>query len=81
LFGWNRKTTKKGVFWSRQRGSLPSVKVEALGKEGTPGTGKASWPSDVALALGKEASFAECLLVQSIKKLTKGSTGDIFAEC
>jgi hypothetical protein len=45
------------------------------------GTGKASWPSDAALALDKEASFVECLLVQSVKELTKRSTGDIFAEC
>jgi hypothetical protein len=45
------------------------------------GTGKASWSSDVALSLGKEASFVECLLVQSVKELTKRSTGDIFAEC
>jgi hypothetical protein len=35
----------------------------------------------VALALGKEASFVECLLAHSAKELTKGSTGDTFAEC
>jgi hypothetical protein len=33
--------------------TLPSVKVIALGKEGTLGTGKASLSSDVALAFGK----------------------------
>jgi hypothetical protein len=38
-------------------------------------------PSDVALVLGKEATFAECLLVRSAKLLTKGPAGDPFAEC
>jgi hypothetical protein len=37
------------------------------------GTSKVSLPSVVALALGKEASFAECLLVHSAKELTKGT--------
>jgi hypothetical protein len=37
--------------------------------------------SAVASALGKEATFAECLLVHSAKVLTKGPTGDLFAEC
>ena len=46
LFGWNRK--KKGML-----DTLPSVKVIALGKEGTLGTSKASLSSDVALAFGK----------------------------
>jgi hypothetical protein len=45
------------------------------------GTGKASLPSVVALALGKETSFAECLLVHSAKELTKGPAGVPFAEC
>jgi hypothetical protein len=37
--------------------------------------GKSSLPSGVAFALGKEASFAECLLVHSTKELTKGVHG------
>jgi hypothetical protein len=45
------------------------------------GTSKASLPSVVTLALGKEASFAECLLAHSAKKLTKGPAGGPFAEC
>jgi hypothetical protein len=61
--------------------TLPSVKVIALGKEGTLGTGKASLSSDVALAFGKEGTFDECLLVHSAKELTKGPAGDPFAEC
>jgi hypothetical protein len=44
-------------------------------------TGKASLLSVVALALGKEATFGECLLVHSTKKLTKGPAGDIIVEC
>jgi hypothetical protein len=36
------------------------------------GTGKASLTSVVALTLGKEATFAECLLMHSAKELTKG---------
>jgi hypothetical protein len=51
------KTNKRGN--TQQRGTLPSVMTIALGKEGTPGTGKASLPSVVALTLGKEATFAE----------------------
>jgi hypothetical protein len=31
--------------------------------------------------LDKEASFAECLLAHSTKKLTKGPVGGTFAEC
>jgi hypothetical protein len=60
--------------------TLSSVKVIALGKEGTPGTGKASLPSAKTLAVGKEASFTECLLKHSTKELTKGPTSDTFAE-
>jgi hypothetical protein len=80
---------------TRQRSTLPSVKVISLGKEALCrvsrsyhsakkahlGTGKASLLSAVALALGKEASFIECLLVHSAKELTKGSASDPFAEC
>jgi hypothetical protein len=33
------------------------------------------------LALGKEATFVECLLVHLAKLLTKGSVGDFFDEC
>jgi hypothetical protein len=35
----------------------------------------------VALTLGKETSFVECLLEHSTKKLTKGHAGRPFAEC
>jgi hypothetical protein len=45
------------------------------------GTGKASLPSVVALVLGKEATFAECLLVHLAKQLAKGPAGDLFVEC
>jgi hypothetical protein len=45
------------------------------------GTSKASLPSDVVLALDKEALFAECLLMHSAKGLSKGPTGAPFAEC
>jgi hypothetical protein len=45
------------------------------------GTDKAFLPSVVALALHKEASFAECLLEHSAKKLIKGPAGGHFAEC
>jgi hypothetical protein len=45
------------------------------------GTGKDSLLSVVVLALGKEASFNECLLEYSAKELTKGSAGDPFVEC
>jgi hypothetical protein len=34
-----------------------------------------------ALALGKEATLVECLLVHSTKVLTKGPTGYLFVEC
>jgi hypothetical protein len=37
--------------------------------------------SAVTLTLGKEESFAECLLAHSAKKLTKGPTGGTFAKC
>jgi hypothetical protein len=42
------------------------------------GTDKVSLPSVVALTLGKEAPFGECLLVHSRKGLGKVGT---FAEC
>jgi hypothetical protein len=67
--------------YTRQRTSLPSVRATTLGREATPGHGKASLPSVVALTLGKEASFAECLLEHSAKKMTKGLAGRPFAEC
>jgi hypothetical protein len=35
----------------------------------------------VALTLGKEARFAECLLDHSAKNLAKGSAGGPFAKC
>jgi hypothetical protein len=60
---------------------MPSVKIIALGKKAHLGTGKASLPSVMALALGKEASFAECLLVHLVKELTKGLNGVPFVEC
>jgi hypothetical protein len=37
--------------------------------------------SDVALALGKETTFVEYLLMLSAKDPVKGPTGDFFAEC
>jgi hypothetical protein len=52
-----------------------------LAKKAHLGTGKASLPSVVALALGKEATFAKCLLMLLAKELTKGPAGDLFAEC
>jgi hypothetical protein len=45
------------------------------------GTGKASLPSVVSLALDKDATFAECLLLHLAKVLTKGPAGDLFVEC
>jgi hypothetical protein len=41
------------------------------------GTGKASLPSVVTLAVGKEASFVMCLLEHSANKLTKGLAGGL----
>jgi hypothetical protein len=35
----------------------------------------------MALTLGKEATFAECLLMLSAKELTNKPAGDFFAEC
>jgi hypothetical protein len=35
----------------------------------------------MALTLGKEARFVECLLKHSAKKLTKGPAGNLFVEC
>jgi hypothetical protein len=52
-----------------------------LSKKAHLGTGKASLPSVVALALGKKVTFAEYLLMLSAKELTKGPAGDLFAEC
>jgi hypothetical protein len=57
------------------RGSVISFYHMALG------TGIASLPSVVALALGKEACFAECHIEHSAKNLTKGPAGGSFAEC
>jgi hypothetical protein len=44
-------------------------------------TGKVSLPSAMTSALGKEATLTECLLVHSVKVLTKGAAGDLVAEC
>jgi hypothetical protein len=44
-------------------------------------TDKASLSSAMVSALGKEATFAKCLLVHSAKVLTKGPAGDLVAEC
>jgi hypothetical protein len=66
----------KGVFWSLCRVLRPQHSVNKAHLE----TGKASLPSVVALTLGKEATFAECLLMHSAKELTKGPTGAPFAE-
>jgi hypothetical protein len=60
--------------------TLPSATTIALGKEDTPGTSKASLPSAVAEPLRKEATFIECLLMHSTTRLTKVSTGALFAE-
>jgi hypothetical protein len=43
-----------------------------LEKKAHLGTGKASLSSVVALALDKEATFAECFLMLSTNELTKG---------
>ena len=64
------------------KGSLCRVSgLEHSAEKQHLGTGKASLPSVVALTLGKEASFAECLLEHSAKKMTKGLAGRPFAEC
>jgi len=62
--------------------SLPSAFAKALGKD----TGKgAHWRVlcrvPVHQTLGKETSFAECLLGLSAQGLAVGSTGPVFAEC
>jgi hypothetical protein len=44
------------------------------------GIGKASLSSDVAEALGKEATFVECILMHSAKRLAMGPTGAPVAE-
>jgi hypothetical protein len=56
---------------TRQRGSLPSVRVITLGKEHR-GTGLGSLPSVMSLTLGKEVAFAECRTEHSAKSLTWG---------
>jgi hypothetical protein len=61
---------------------LPSAFAKALGKD----TGKgAHWRVlcrvPVHQTLGKETSFAECLLELSAQGLAVGSTGPVFAEC
>jgi hypothetical protein len=60
---------------------LPSAIAKALGK----GTGKgAHWRVlcrvPVQQTLGKESSFAECLLGLSAQGLAVGPTGSVFAE-
>jgi hypothetical protein len=45
------------------------------------GTGTTSLPSAKTTTLGKEATFAEFLLMLSAKELTKGSAGDLITEC
>jgi hypothetical protein len=75
LFGWVIKTNKKGVSShfaecnTRERVHLPSAVAKHSAKKAHLGTGKVSLPSVVALALSKEASFVECLLVHSAKEL------------
>jgi hypothetical protein len=78
--------------YTRQRGDLPSV---TLGKEGLCrvsgpyhsaknqdlGTSIGSLLSVVALALGKEARFAECHIKHLAKNLTWGPADGFFAEC
>jgi hypothetical protein len=71
---------------TRQKGSLPSVRVITLGKEYRPGhrlrffaecyvagTWQRGWLCRVPLGtLGKEVGFAECHLGHSVKSLTWG---------
>jgi hypothetical protein len=71
-----------GIAKTNKRGILVTLLSVTLGKEtlcrvsrsyhsakkAHLGTGKASLPSVVALSLGKEASFIECLLVHSTKE-------------
>jgi hypothetical protein len=71
-------------YWQRGplEGSLPSAIAKTLGK----GTGKgAHWRVlcrvPVHQTLGKEATFAECLLELSAQGLAMGSTGPVFAKC
>jgi hypothetical protein len=85
LFGWNRKNKFKRCVLV----TLPSV---TLGKEvvcrvSGPqhsaknqylGTSIASLPSVVALALGKEARYAECHIEHSAKNLIKGPRWQIL---
>jgi hypothetical protein len=60
---------------------LPSAVAKALGKYTGEG---AHWRVlcrvPVHLTLGKEASFAECLLDLSAQGLAVGPTGPVFAE-
>jgi hypothetical protein len=67
-------------FNTRQRGTLPSVITIALDKKAHLGTYKVSLLSVVVAALGKEATFAKCLLEHSTKGLAKGPSGTPFAE-
>jgi hypothetical protein len=52
-----------------------------LAKNQDLGIGIAFLPSVVALALDKEARFAECQTEHSTKNLTKGPADGFFAEC
>jgi hypothetical protein len=72
--GYGRMIELKEVLCRVSR-SYHSAKKEHLG------TDKASLPSAMTLTLGKEASFAECLLTHSAKKLAKGPAGGLVAEC
>src|SRR5688572_29144429 len=68
--------------WEPTKTSLPSSFAKALGKD----TGKgAHWRVLCRVpghqTLGKETSFAECLLGLSAQGLTVGSAGPVFAEC
>ena len=87
MFGWsNKKQIKKGVSShfaecnTRERVHLPSAVAKHSAKKAHLGTGKASLSSVLVLALSKETTFVECLLVHSVKELTKGPAGDPFAE-
>jgi hypothetical protein len=67
--------------YTRQREGLPSVRAIALGKEPIPGHRYSFFGECVALALGKEARFAECHTEHSANKLIKGPVDRFFAEC
>jgi hypothetical protein len=73
-----KETDKRVRWWSLYR----VLVRRALGKKGTPGHRHSLFAECfVAFALGKEATFVECLLMLSGKKLIKGSAGDLFTEC